>query len=258
MSKNCKSCFIQRIHSGYRMSETTRVKVDMSQFIDDSKQLLGKDWPEAVAKALQLTAKRVDMMEKANTRQTFKLHTDWIPKNIQPFPRTSGQTKRVANDIRTKHEAFASVSTSEKISYMPMHEFGATKTPRGSALAIPGVGGKKRRMVGATGRTKDRWKPKNLLSEFNKSNWEKGSKHPGERGAGRKLPFVIKTSSGLPLLVRRRTKKSGPLETLYVFKESAKIKADWKFEEKGYAFVKQNYEKYFEYSLRVIVEKYGK
>jgi hypothetical protein len=238
------------------MEKNYRVRVELGQFIEDSKKLLGNDWPEAITKALELTAKRTEMMERASTREIFKLHSDWIPKNINAFPKTKAQVSKVKNDIKKKGEAYASVSTSDRIPYMSMQEDGGTKTPRGRALAIPNITSG-RSFVDSKGRIKKRYQPKTLLEQFNKNAWKKGSKHPGERGSGKKSPFVIMGKGGVLLLVKRKSKKSNPLEILFVFKPKADIKARWHFEERGYNFVKANYERFFEYALQVVVRKYS-
>lgn len=238
------------------MEKSYRVRVDLDSFIADSKKLLGKDWPEAVAKALELTAKRTEMMERASTRETFKLHSNWIPNNIRAFPHTKVQFNKVRSDIKSRGEAYASVSTSERIPYMSMHEDGGTKTPKGKNLAIPSVLNK-RKIQTKSGGKRNKWAPKTLLEEFNKNNWKKGTKHPGERGMGKKAPFVITGKGGVMLLVKRRTKKRSPLEVLYVFKPKADVKARWKFEERGYNFVTANYERYFEFALKTVIKKYS-
>jgi len=239
------------------MSDTHRVRIDTQDFIEDSKKLLGRDWPKAIVHALELTAKHTEMMERANTRENFKLHTDWIPKNINAFPKTVGQRRKIESDFRRRHEGFAAVQTSQNINWMSMHEDGGTKTPKGKTLSLPGPSSKNYSFLTATGKTKQKWEPQTLLKGYNAKPWVKGSKHPGERGHGKRLPFIIRGRGGVPLLVRRKTKKSGPLETLYVFKPKADIKATWHFEEKGYNFVKSNYEKYFNYALDVVIKKYS-
>ena len=239
------------------MNKHHRVRVEMDDYIADAKKLLGSDWPKAVVHALELTAKRTEMMERANTRDRFKLHTQWIPQQIKAFPKTSGQRKKLERDFKQKHEGFAAVQTSNKIDWMSLHEDGGTQTPRGRALALPGPGSKKYAYKTGTGKTRKRWQPSTLLKEYNTNPWVKGSKHPGSRGTGKRLPFIIRGRGGTPLLVRRRSKASGPLDTLYVFKPHANIKATWHFEEKGYNFVRTNYQKYFNYALSVVVKKYS-
>ena len=233
-----------------------RVRVEMDKFLADAREMLGKDWPMAVTKAFALTAKRVEMMERAHTRDSFKLHSNWIPRNIKAFPRTQAQIAKVASDFKRKHEGYASVSTSQNIEYMSMQEDGATKNPKGSALAIPG-NHTRIKLLNSKGQVKDRYKPKKLLEAYNKNNWHKGTKHPNSHGTGKKDAFVIIGKGGTPLLVRRRTKKSRPLETLYVFKASAKIKARWNFEEKGYQFIAANYDRWFNYALQTVIKKYS-
>jgi len=114
-------------------------------------------------------------------------------------------------------------------------------------------------MVTQSGRKKAKWMPGNLLEKYHdkSTRFTKGSKHPGSRGTGTKAPFIIIGKGGKAMLVRRKTKKSGPLEVLYIFAKKADIKETWHFEEKGYNFIKSNYMKYFEEALASVVRKYS-
>ena len=95
---------------------------------------------------------------------------------------------------------------------LALHAKGGTKRARSGRLAIPleFVAGKRKR----SGKIPERLKPKQLLEA------------PGPRG---RKAFVITFKSGQEAIVRRKTKKRLPLQVLYLFESSARIKKTFRF-----------------------------
>lgn len=219
---------------------TLRVRFDMSEFIRDSKKALQYDYPDAIIKGLNSVTEKVQSFERANANIQFHLRTQWIPNQIMRYPNTSAQEYRMRKDITTRHEVFASVFSSKHIHWMSVHEDGDVIAPykgahahdKGKSLAIP-LNTMNRAMKTSTGATKAMYEPTRLL-ENSTNPWVRGSKHPGERGTGRRLPFILRGRNGKAFIARRlRSKKTRSLELLYHFAPQAKMKQTWKFEERG-------------------------
>lgn len=234
-----------------------RVKVDVSEFVRESKKFIGEEYPRAVATGLEKAASNLQRFEQANARQQFHLHSDWIPNNILRYPSTRAQIQRIKSDIVHKHSAYASVFASKHITWLGIHEEGGIRSPHsygkpgdsGKKLAIP-VNSAGRSLKNVLGSTKKRWQPSELLR--NSINpWVKGSKHPGERGNGTRKPFILR-SGGKSYIARRQkgVHTLFGLEIIYHFSNKAEIKPTWKFESRGEAFANMDAKRSMEYCLR--------
>ncbi len=95
---------------------------------------------------------------------------------------------------------------------LALHARGGTKRPRGGRLAIPAkfVAGERTK----TGKIPKRLKPAQLLTA------------PGPRG---RKAFVATFQNGQQAIVRRKTKKRSPLDVLYLFERSARIRKTFRF-----------------------------
>lgn len=215
-----------------------RFRVDISQFKRENEKLCKHDFPTAFAAGLTNAAQHLQTFEKANLRQTFHLHTEWWPNNILSFPNTRPQVRRLIRDLATKKSGFVSVFSSKWVSWLGIHEEGGTRYPHsygrvgdsGKKLTVP-VNSDGKSLKTPTGKTRKSYQPFELLKE-SQNPWNKGSKHPGERGTGKRRPFIIRSASGSYLVRRRRGSTKG-LEVFYKFIDSGRIKKTWRFEERG-------------------------
>lgn len=236
----------------------TMMQIDYREFMRSQKWFARKDFPEAMAKTFHRIALQVEGVERVTAKRDFNLHSEWIPNNIRAFPRTARQTQKLANDIRRKSQFIASVSASDKLSFLSMHDEGGTRTnknpakylPGGSkknVLALPGKGLQKKKFKTSTGKTKKQYSPKTLVGLFN-------NKAPKKR-KGRKLAFLLRAKSGHLMIVRRTTRQANPLEVLYHFLDSTHIDKDWNFSGAGEKTIRRIYAKSFYDIWRMVNNK---
>lgn len=216
------------------MATTQFIKIDFDakKAMSALNTLERRQFPFAFAKSLTETAEAARQGVGIQSRREFGLHSEFIPRNIKK----SGASKQ---DFTSFGFAEAAVFTGRRLDdWMGAHETGGTRKPgtggvggrdRGSHLALPGKGLKKRSFKTRSGKIRSRWKPKRLLEKFNDGRGGRTVK--GGRGGRKKEPFVIRgKNSGVPMIVRRISKKRYPLEVLYVFVKDAKIDKKWGFE----------------------------
>jgi hypothetical protein len=196
-----------------------------------------QQWPFALALALTRTAQMAQDAVQQKTRMQFGLHTQFIPRGV----RTQAASK---SDIRTFGLAEANVHTASRIaSFMPVHELGGSRTPvaggkgndKGKSIALPAYDLESKRFRTSTGKIAKRWKPSELLKNYNS---RAGAGVGGQkvvrvsRGGRKGKPFIIRgRGSGVPMIVRRRGKSAYPLELLYIFSRRATYKPVWDFAE---------------------------
>lgn len=215
-----------------------RFKIDISQFKRENEALCNRDFPAAFAAGMTNAAQHLQTFEKANLRQSFHLHTEWWPNNIMVFPNSRPQVRKLISDLARRKSGFVSVFSSKWVDWLAIHEEGGTRYPHsygragdtGKKLTVP-VNSLGKSMKTSTGKTRKSYQPYELLKE-SQNPWSKGSKHPGERGQGKRRPFIIKSGTGSYLVRRKRGSKKG-LEVFYKFINQGKIKKTWRFEERG-------------------------
>ena len=174
-------------------------------------------FPFGYALALTRMAKRGQELTRERTREHFQLHGNFIPNNIK----IHGAQK---SDIQRYGYAQSEVYTDPKIAFMTLHETGGTKKPWfHKALALPSIAMK---VVSgfrtATGKIAAKWKPSRLLRA-----WNSGKRKKRGRKASTSEPkaFVAKGK----VMVRLGPPRY-PLQTLYQFEGTTKIKPLWNME----------------------------
>lgn len=205
--------------------------------------------PFAFASALTKVAKGAASAVRKQTRREFDLKTEFIPKSI----RIKGAKKK---DVKNTGKATSVVFTTDKISFMTIHEKGGTRTAhvntskdKGKSLVQVGKGLKKFKYKTKTGRIAGRWAPSKLLENYQGSK-QKGEKKSGtpmivRKRKGPKTPFVI-TAGGAPKDESRRNE----LEVLYIFTTSATYTPEWEFEETVYDYVERAFPTIYKRELR--------
>jgi hypothetical protein len=233
------------------MTRSVKFTVELDKFRQSHARFGSITYPAAVALAMKELTQEVQKDVRKETEKNFDLKTNWIPKNINNFPNTPGQMAKVKNDLKRSGRFFASVSASDRIAFMSGHDTGLTRNPDRpnrklqkfeglERLAIPSYyASRELGFRSATGKILNRWSPKSLLKDYN-------GVHGKKNKTNSKKPFIIESKkSGHMMIVRRKSKKHTPLQVLYHFKASAKIKDDWGFTEKGYSSAQSNYNDIF-------------
>jgi hypothetical protein len=181
------------------------------------KRIEKEQFPFGYALALTRMAQRGQELTRERTREHFQLHGNFIPNNIK----IHGAQK---SDILRYGYAESEVYTDPKIAFMTLHEEGGTKRPWfHKALALPSLAMKV--VAGfrtATGKIAKRWKPSALLRQ-----WNSGKRKKRGRKASTAEPkaFVAKGK----VMVRLGPPRY-PLQTLYQFEGTTKIKPLWNME----------------------------
>ena len=227
-----------------------RVRVDTKEFVKEATRLVGTKYPKAVASGFIELTKKGQRYGQAITKQKFRLNTEWVPNQIKIWPDSLNGNAKLQKDIRSG-DWFTSIFTSKHLSWFLKHEYGLDRTPstgsipwtkgsdKGQQLAIP-VNSEGKKYLTRTGAVRSRYQPLNML-KGSKNPWVKGSKHPGERGNGQRLPFILKNRKGEAFIARRNSRARNGLEIFYEFKSNAKIKAKWGLEDRVHSYVMQNY-----------------
>lgn len=209
------------------MQTTGFVKLDydMEAAIADLSYLEREHFPMAFVWALTKTAQEAQDGVRTVTHSRFHLHSEFIPRGI----RVQSASIR---DLRNFGIAESAVYTAPIISgWMPLHEEGGDKDPRKRSIAIPSRELNKDFNKSATGKIKNALLPKALLRGYIDVRNRKGQKIRKIMKVGGNPAFIVNSRrAGVPMLVRRRTSKSSPLEVLYIFKHKAHIHAEWDFE----------------------------
>jgi len=219
------------------------VSVDAKKTLAQLDRLKRSQWPFALALALTNVAKDGQVAAQLQTRLAFKLRSDFVPRGIRITPAQK-------SDIQRFGLAMSDVHTAERISsFMPIHEVGGMRRPvakgtgrdKGRSLAYPGEDLPSSYRTGR-GAVKERWRPSTLLrgSYTGARGKSKGKQiRVGRKSQGK--AFVIRTSSGTPIVVRRASSSSYPLQRLYVFFPEAKINRRWGFEDSVVEAVKRDF-----------------
>ncbi len=182
-------------------------------------------FPFAVAAALTATAKAAQTSVRMRTRAVFKLHNDWIPRNIWLKP-------ALKHDIIKHGIAEAVVYTSPLIPYMELQETGGVKTPYSSKkLAIPSYRFQKTfgiivKRGAVAGSIKSKWSPSSLLA----NDW-------------RSFPSAYISKDGKAIYLRLRGR--GHIMLAYVLLPAANIKARWQFVETAEKVFNRQFERQF-------------
>lgn len=212
------------------MGDTIAIKVQAltAETAKDLSALERHHFPYALAKTLTDVAAMAVRAVQARTRQEFKLHTEFIPRGIARI--SAKKSDVVRTGIGT-----AIVFTKPIISgWMPVHETGGERKPKGKALAIPAEDLLKKAFQTSTGRIKTTWKPSTLLAGYRPGRRNvsmSGGLTKATRGGRKGKPFIIRgKDSGVPMIVRRKSPKRYPLELLYIFSRRAAYKPVWAFE----------------------------
>ncbi len=164
--------------------------------------------PFATASALTKTVQAAQKEIQEEIPKRFNVTKKWWLKQ---------QPTGVKIKPATKRQLWAIVFTNAY--FAPLQEDGGTKRPfKGSSLAVPtaNVKAKKRRKSGGV---------KEVIN--------------------RPKTFFGKTKTGKAALYRRRTKNSYPVELLYVFSPTAKIKKRFGFKRTAEAVTKKQFNRVF-------------
>lgn len=223
-----------------------KFEVDERAVVRKLEKIAGDQWPYALALALTRTAQRAQAAVQAHTRSTFKLHSEFIPKGVRMSPARKADAQR--------GEAEAAVYTAPGISgWMPLHEAGGFKEPKGKSLAQPGEDLKQLSYRTGTGAVRKRLKPAALLEHYNANKPGTSQKGQPKTGRGsRRAAFIVQdASSGTPLIVRRKAGKGNEaLETLYTLAPKAHLRPQWQFEKTVRKSVKSNFIKELRKAVR--------
>lgn len=232
----------------------TKPRVLVKDTIKDLNYIQRQQLPFVLAKTLTETARGAAQAVQQVTRREFELHTEFIPRGIRIKPAKK-------EDLVRFGFIEADVHTAPRIStFMPIHETGGTRRPfpgrggmrdSGRSLAMPGESLRTRKFKTATGRVRKRWKPGELLKQYNTTRGNRTVKRSG-RG-GRRLAFLVRTKRGDVMVLRRKSRKRYPLERLYYFDSFADFKSVWNFEPTVRRYVSFAFLQKFERNMRAAV-----
>ena len=213
------------------------VSVDLRAFNQSLNKLINKEYPDKLARGFATLAEQCRDEVRAETKRKFKLHSPYIPKGVLSIPHSEGQIKSAARSIRRKGDLMAAVllrparTPKNDLSFMVSHETGADKRPHGGDLAVPGRDIKRLGFKTSKGKVKKRWKPAELLKEFNRLGGNrKGSKLQRKSKSGKTNPYLFEYEQGRTAIVRRIHPATDKLLFLYHLKDKASIKPRWSFE----------------------------
>lgn len=230
--------------------------INLEEFKKSAKQYAEHDFPDGVALGMAYLTKKIQSATQDVTRRNFNLATDWIPKNINAFPKSKGQIAKISRNISKSNKFIARVGGSDRISFMSGHATGAIRRrehagksewTRGK-LAVPGPGMKSRRFKNKNGRVKRQYSPDVLLKDYR-------GPHAPRPGRKKKLAFVMRGKGGTTMIVRRRTKKRSPLEILYFLVDHSSIDKDWQFLQTGIRIAEQFYASSIRAGLKVVARR---
>lgn len=206
--------------------------------------------PFVLAKSLTQIAKGAMFAVKQKTRQEFDLKSEFIPKSI----RFSGANVKQMKDTG---KANSFVFTMDRIQFMSIHEEGGEREPfsagtddKGRSFTIPSemIEGKHRT---SRGRVRKRYKPKELLKNYQGRTTRA---RPQGKAKRTKEPFIIRAKeSGVPMIVRRTTKKRYPLKILYIFSSRVKYSPEWEFEDTVVDYVERSFPSLYKRNMQLAI-----
>lgn len=219
------------------------VEPDARKCLAQLNRIERSQWPFALAMALTNVAKDGQVAVQLQTRLAFALRNQFVPRGVRITPAQK-------SDIQRFGLAMSDVHTAERISsFMPVHETGGKRRPvaagagsdKGRSLAYPGKELPASYRTGS-GRIKERWRPSALLRGY--YTGARGKSKGKQIRVGRKSQgkaFIIRSATGVPIVVRRAGPGAYPLQRLYVFFPEAKIKPVWRFEDTVVTAVKRDF-----------------
>lgn len=235
--------------------------INIKTLIDETKRgltdLRREQYPYALAKTLTDVAKGSASLVRKETASKFKLHGDFIPKGIAILSAKKSDVRQgVGHSV---------VFTKPIISgFMPTHESGGTRMPsaraeggdRGRAMAIPTSTIQKKSYRLKTGQVKKSYKPSVLMHGYaaknRKVSFTGGLTSAAGSESRKRSAFIIKgKGSGIPMIVRRKTRRQYPLELLYILSRRAKYNAVWGFESSVKEYVTRAFQVMFSRNMRV-------
>ena len=204
------------------------VVVKTAKATEKLRRLKEKDVPFMVARSLTELAGLAKEEIGNEAERIFNLHTQFIPRQVRVKP---------ALKTKFKQTGFTSskVFSSKKIDgWMTKHVKGGIKKPfksgskdKGKGLAIKGKN-LNRKTKTSTGRTRKNWKPKELLKFYRSSKGKRKANYNIGGRSPKKKAFIIRdTGTGLALIVKRTSKRTTPLQIVYVLVPKAKIRPSW-------------------------------
>ena len=212
-------------------------QVEIVKTLRDLRHLKQELIPNAVVRGFRHTAKRGKEAAVARTQQVFKLHSDYITRGIMFLPDKQNQIRSSIRAFKGHHHNFmasvflrGSKKPEKGLGFMVLHEMGWKKKPQQKKVALPGHDLQRYSTKTGRGKTRDAWKPKALLSYYNRTGSnQKGSKQHGKHRRGKPKAFIFEFKSGDTGIVRRKTHKSRELQVLYRLVDDANIKKQWDF-----------------------------
>lgn len=221
-----------------------KLDIDIAKAMEGMTYLEKQHVPMAYIWALTRTAQDCAEAVRVVTRNVFKLHSEFIPRGIRI------QSANI-RDLRNFGLAESAVYTAPIISgWMPLHETGGDKIPRGQNIAIPSDSLNTDFNKTSMGKFKAKLLPRALLDGSFQRKTRKGMKVV--KTAGERAFITTSRRTGNKMIVRRRGKKNYPLEVLYVFKHRAHIEAEWNFERTVRVTANLNFEKNFQKAFTAV------
>jgi hypothetical protein len=224
------------------------IEIEISQFVKSWQNLKDKELPKAIVKGFAKTAAIARDKTKQQTRNVFKLHSEYIPRGILsiPDPNKTNQMQAAIKAYRSKYHDFqcavlvrGSTKPEKSLDFLILHEFGGIKEPhkQNKSIALPSKELKKYSYKTQKGRTRKRWKPAQLLEYYrNIGPAKKGYKKRQKKGRSKPKPFIFQSKKvpGTKVIARRLTSKREPYEILYALFDNTKIKRTYNFEKTVY------------------------
>lgn len=200
-----------------------------------------RQFPYALAKTLTQIGQGAMLRVRRETKRTFRLKSDFIPKGV-------AYISAKKTDVKNKGQASTVVFTKPGISgFMPIHEEGGIREPSsvpakrvqggkdtGASFTLPATKASLniQRYSFKTGKgyIKKSYHPRTLLKEY-AGQYRLGRSRSVAPGGRKGKPFLTKArSSGVLMLARRISRKQWPIEILYIFTRREKYHPVWGFE----------------------------
>jgi hypothetical protein len=223
--------------------------IDLRKFYPSSETFIKGKYPEGLAKGFRDLSERARNNVRDRTRNVFKLNSDYITNGIKSLPSTDSQVRAAERAIRNYGDVTAAVylrgsnKPSGSLDFMVDHEDGNTRQAHKNTLAIPTDSLRKYKYRTARGRVKKSWKPTEVLKYYNSVGPNKSGATIKRRRGGKGKAFIMRGSGGKMMIARRLSSKRRPLEFLYSFNKTARIKKVWGFETTVRTTVSRQYEK---------------
>jgi hypothetical protein len=215
--------------------------------------------PYALARTLTVCAMEAQAEVKRETAKNFRLRTEFIPKSIRIVPAWK-------KDIQQYGKAESKVYTTEKISFMTIHEVGGGRALQPPQGLLPGGGVDKGKsfsvpsteqggrhgdlMRNKTGSIRSRQRVGALLSHY------KRIKTKTNRSIFR-TPFVFRVkTTRTPIVARRLSEdRKSKLEFFYIFSKRLTYKQAWNYESTIKTYVNTNFSRIYRLELDKAVIK---